>query len=293
MTETFNSRLARVVCERGSHVCVGIDPDWAKFHDLYAGEIAEWQTRQSPSLVSADDSRMLMEAACSILIEACAPYASAFKPNAAFFESAGCGGAGIYEMPGIAARCAAGSPLPLAVFDGKRGDIGNTSACYAHAIFTSGGFDAATVNPLMGFDAVEPFLRDPDRGVFLLCLTSNPGAEDFLLKNDLYLRIAGKAVEWNRHGNVGLVVGATQAAHAAAVRRIAPDLPLLIPGVGAQGGSLAEILDAVDASNNPRFLINASRSIMFAPRPADCATQSQAAARAACALRDGIAAVTG
>ncbi|MEI7635659.1 MAG: orotidine-5'-phosphate decarboxylase, partial [bacterium] len=237
MTESFNDKLERVVRARGSHLCVGIDPD-----------------RQC--------SEPMMDAACRIIIAACGEYAAAFKPNAAFFESAGCGGGGAYRVPSIIGEHPSGTPPPLTIFDGKRGDIGNSSACYARGIFDAAGFDATTVNPLMGYDAVAPFLRDPSRGVFLLCLTSNPGAEDFLLKSELYLRIAEKAVEWNRQGNVGLVVGATQATYAAAVRRIAPDLSLLIPGIGAQGGLLGEIIEAIDARSNPRFLINASRSIM-------------------------------
>src|SRR5690606_4662268 len=115
---------------------------------------------------------------------------------------------------------------------------------------------------LMGRDAVEPFVSNPARGIFLLCLTSNPGADDFLLKNDLYLRIAEKAVEWNVNGNVGLVVGATRPQYLARIREVAPDLPLLIPGVGAQGGNLKETVDAIGGRDNRRFLINASRAVL-------------------------------
>jgi orotidine-5'-phosphate decarboxylase len=126
------------------------------------------------------------------------------------------------------------------------------------------GFDSITVNPLMGWDCVEPFCRDAGKGVFLLCLTSNPGADDFLLPGELYLKIAERAQnKWNANGNVGLVVGATRPELASRVREVAPDLPFLIPGVGAQGGSLTETLDAIRGRDAGRFLINASRTIMY------------------------------
>ena len=195
-------------------------------------------------------------------VAATAPYVSAFKPNAAFFEAAES-----YDSSSLMAQMghylADNFPDILALCDAKRGDIGNTSAHYAHAVFKQQRYGSVTVNPLMGHDAVEPFLRDPEKGVFLLCLTSNPGAEDFLLKNDLFLRIAEKAVEWNTNNNIGLVVGATRPEYLARIREIAPDLPLLIPGVGAQGGKLSETLHAINGKNNRRFLINASRSVLY------------------------------
>lgn len=300
MSETFNQRLERVVTRRRSHLCVGLDPEWERVRARLHDEVLEHLRRQPISFgfVTTDaappeDARMpgveqladepdiAKEVATELVLEATLEAAAAFKPNAAFFELVVAGGAGVPAM--VRSRGADA----LVIFDGKRGDIGNTSEQYARAILGDHGYDAVTVNPLMGHDAVEPFLRDPERGVFLLCLTSNPGAEDFLLHGELYKRIAEKAVEWNIHGNVGLVVGATRPEMAAGVRAIAPDLPLLIPGVGAQGGALAETIDAIGGRTNPRFLINSSRGIMFA-EPRDGETQVGAAGRAARELRDAI-----
>jgi orotidine-5'-phosphate decarboxylase len=300
MTETFNERLLRVCRERDSHLCVGLDPDFAKIQaamrhlvlrrlreqPLNFGFLA---TDGSGSTLGldvepeqlADEPDIAKEIACELVARATAESAAAFKPNAGFFELVVAGGAGV---PGLVREM---ETAQVVIYDGKRGDIGNTSNQYARAIFTDGKYDAVTINPLMGFDSVEPFLRDPAHGVFLLCLTSNPGAADFLLRNELYKRIAEKAVEWNRNGNIGLVVGATRVEHAAAVRAIAPELPFLVPGVGAQGGSLAEILDAIDARNNRRFVVNASRTVMF-PEGGGGEDHLEVVARAARSLRDGI-----
>jgi orotidine-5'-phosphate decarboxylase len=186
--------------------------------------------------------------------------AAAYKPNTAFLESTPTDWAVVESMPSMISGLAPGL---LTICDAKRGDIGNTSRQYSKALLQHMNYDAVTVNPLMGQDSVEPFLQVMGKGAFLLCLTSNPGAENFLLKNDLYKRIAERAMVWGRAGGLGLVVGATRPELAAEVRSIAPDLPLLIPGVGAQGGDLGATLEAIDARRNPRFLINASRSIMF------------------------------
>jgi orotidine-5'-phosphate decarboxylase len=248
---------------------------------LTSGEgIAASKPVRVPPEQLVEEPEVAKQLACELVVRATAPYAAAFKPNAAFFELEMGGGVGIPEL----VRELGGEQL--VIFDGKRGDIGNTSRQYARAIFEQAHFDAATVNPLMGKDAIEPFLQWPERGVFLLCLTSNPGAEDFLLKNDLYLKIAEKAVAWNEYDNVGLVVGATRPEYAARVREVAPTLPFLVPGVGAQGGSLEDILDAIGARENPRFLINASRSIMFPAASGGDVTKM--IAEAARSLRDAI-----
>lgn len=297
----FVSRLEKACARQRSHLCVGLDPDFDKVHRWLRQEILQLlraqplrldvvstdPEQQAPASLKLDPEQLVDEPeiakdlACELVVRATAPFSAAFKPNAAFFELHV--GAGV----GVPALVRQMNAEHLVIFDGKRGDIANTSRQYAEAIFLRGGFDAVTVNPLMGWDAVEPFLAWPDRGAFLLCLTSNPGAQDFLLKNDLYLKIAEKAVAWNRAGNVGLVVGATHPEHAARVRAVAPELPLLIPGIGAQGGKLDEILDAIEARRNPRFLVNASRSIMFPE--ADPADIVRAMAEAARQLRDEIA----
>ncbi len=179
------------------------------------------------------------------------------------------------------------------VLDAKRGDIGTSAARYAAALFEELGADAATVNPYMGFDAVEPFLAYRDRGVFILCKTSNPGAADFQdlvctvdgVAAPLYAHVARAAVAWNRHGNVGLVVGATQPDALRTVRALAPELPLLVPGVGAQGGELAVAVRAGLDRQAGGLLIAASRAILYAS-PGD--DWQQAAREAARALRDAI-----
>lgn len=298
----FIERFETACRRQRSHLCVGLDPDFIRIRKLYRSEIiAALRARPLnlsvlgtgdepvPSHVRlepehlADEPEIAKDIVCEIVARATAPFAAVYKPNAAFFELEVSGSGGI---PALVREM---QSEHLVVYDAKRGDIGSTSEQYARAIFEVGHYDAVTVNPLMGYDAVEPFLRYPDRGVFLLCLTSNPGAEDFLLKHDLYKRIAEKAVQWNRHGNIGLVVGATRPEHAAEVRAIAPELPLLIPGVGAQGGSLEETLDAINARSNPRFVVNASRSIMFPEVADERGNLLEAVIAAARDLRDRIA----
>lgn len=300
--ESFNTRLVRMVREKNSHLCVGLDPDAARL----AAELAPVLGREMQEMRKnadlgtimgdalsifsshaedqADDAELptrLKEAACRLVIRATASAAAVFKPNAAFFEPE------LSLLLGVIEAIEDQSAERLIICDAKRGDIGNTSAQYADVFLEQFECDAITVNPLMGYDSVEPFIRNPERGAFLLCLTSNQGASDFLLQNELYKRIAEKAMKWNRNGNVGLVVGATQAEYAAAVREIAPDLPLLIPGVGAQGGALEEILDAIQAKTNPAFVINASRSIMY-PKWNDPAEYEGAVRTEAEGLRDEI-----
>lgn len=298
---TFRQRFIQACQRQRSHLCVGLDPDLEQVLRLMRSELLAMLEAQPLTLnvvttqaevrepVRLDPATLVeqpevaKDLACELVVRATAPFAAAFKPNAAFFELQVGAGVGVPRL----VRELGGDHL--VIFDGKRGDIGNTSRQYAEAIFEQAGFDAATVNPLMGWDAVEPFLQRPDRGAFLLCLTSNSGAEDFLLKNELYLRIAEKAVAWNKHENVGLVVGATRPEYAAKVREIAPDLPLLIPGVGAQGGNLQETLDAIRARENPLFVVNASRSIMYAR--AEGVSVVDAIVDAARRLRDEIARV--
>lgn len=271
---SFNQWLEHTARTRKSHLCVGLDPDLSRIESLGS-------TEGSPASIGL---HAMITAA-----SAAAGFAAAFKPNAAFFEA-------IEDNEPLMAKMGAylkeNFPEIIAVADSKRGDIGNTSARYAEAAFINQKFDCITVNPLMGTDAVEPFTRDPGKGVFLLCLTSNPGADDFLLQNDLFLRIAEKAVQWNKNDNVGLVVGATRPEHLHRIREVAPELPLLIPGVGAQGGHLAETLEAIDGQANRRFLINASRAILYPPG-AQWSTYAAKVAAAARALQEEINAACG
>ncbi len=217
---------------------------------------------------------------CLRLIEQTAPYAAAFKPNAAFFEVFGADGwDALAEV--IATARATGAPV---ILDAKRGDIASTAEAYARAAFEHLGADAITLNPYLGYDAVEPFLRDPQRGVFLLCKTSNPGSadlQDLPLADGrpLYLHVAERAQAWNAQGNVGLVVGATHPEALAAVRQAAPDVWFLAPGVGAQGGDLAAALRAGLRADGRGMLVAVSRSIARAADPAAAARQLRDAIR--------------
>ena len=179
----------------------------------------------------------------------------------------------------------------LLIGDAKRGDVGASAEAYAKALFDVWGFDAATVNAYGGADTVQPFLEYRDRGVFIWCRSSNPGAGDFQdLKweesgEPVYRELAGRAVEWASASNVGLVVGATYPAEMKQLRELCPDTPFLIPGVGIQEGDIKEAtLNGVD-SNGVRAVINSSRGVIYASRGSDYA---QAARKEAASLRDGI-----
>jgi len=263
---TFHSKFHSVIQATGSLVCVGLDPDPGKMPAPYASA----------------DSRNIADFLKAI-IEYTAPYCSAYKLNLAFFEVFGeSGWKTVQEISGF---------IPnnrIRIADGKRGDIGNTAKFYAQSMFRELDFDAATVNPYMGKDSVAPFIENPEKGAFILTLTSNPGASDFqFLGGDkpLFLAVAEKAVEWNVHQNIGLVTGATQAEHFAALRRIAPGLPFLIPGIGAQGGDLEKVVLQAVKGFAGKGLINSSRGILYASANADFAEK---AAQAAKKLRDDI-----
>src|SRR4030065_103197 len=169
------------------------------------------------------------------IIDTTADLVYAYKPNLAFYEASGIEGLKVLQktieyIP---------DDIPI-IGDGKRGDIGNTARAYAKALFVTFGCDAATVSPYLGFDSVEPFIDYKDKGIFILCRTSNPGAVDFQsLVNaqgrPLYESVARKAREWDIRGNIGLVVGATYPDELKAIRHMCPEMPLLIPGIGAQG----------------------------------------------------------
>ncbi|MEN6626460.1 MAG: orotidine-5'-phosphate decarboxylase [Candidatus Sumerlaeia bacterium] len=238
---TFFERLAARCEAVGSSLCVGIDPD----------------PRRIPKHLGSGPDAIYRW--CAEIIEATADYAAAFKPNLAFFESIGIEGMNVLSQ--ALAHVPKGIPV---ILDAKRGDIGSTAEHYARAIFDTLNGDAITVNPYMGFESVEPFLKYENKGVYLLCLTSNAGAADFQLQNDLYLRVARKATEWNTRGNIGMVVGATRPQFLTAILAVAPDLPMLVPGLGAQGGDLEQIMSAVPRMAPHRLLFNVSRSIIYA-----------------------------
>ena len=260
MTRLANQAIAR----SKSRLCVGLDPDPKRMPE---------GTKKDPEGIA--------DYLCRI-VDATAGLVCAYKPNLAFFEAMGAEGVGALRR--VLKQIPAGV---LVIGDAKRGDIGNTSAQYAHALFEDWGFGAATVNPLMGGDCVEPFLEFKDRLSFLLCVTSNPGADDFLIPGKLYLRIAEKAREWNeRYGNVGLVVGATRPEYVAEIRAAAPTLPFLIPGIGAQGGEIDAVAARGRDDQGEGLIFNVSRAILYAGTSA--ADSAGAARAAALKYRDAI-----
>jgi len=225
------------------------------------------------------------------IVDATAGLVCAYKPNLAFYEALGL--PGLKALEGTVEYIRRNAPLAVIIGDAKRGDIGASGAAYARAMFQVWDFDIVTVNAWGGHDTVAPFLEDPDRGVFIWCRGSNPGSADLQdLTVDgpegvgpLYSHLARAAVSWNDKSNVGLVMGATNPQQLADVRRICPDMPLLIPGVGAQGGDLEEAVRLGTDERGRRALINSSRGIIYASSGPDFA---QVAAREAVALRDSI-----
>jgi len=247
-----------------SLVCVGLDTD------------PERLPRGFPR-----DERGMLDFNAAI-IEATSDLVCAYKPNSAFYEALGSPGIEILrETCGLVPD---GIPV---ILDIKRGDIGSTAERYAVYAYEVMGADAVTVNPYMGFDAVSPFMRE-EKCVFVLCLTSNPSAGDFQFLESggarLFESVAGKAVEWSEKGTMGLVVGATRPGDMHRVREIAPALPLLVPGVGAQGGNVEEVV-AECGGENGLTIINSSRNILYASSGSDF---REAARERTLSLREGI-----
>ena len=243
----FITKLVDATRKNNSLLCIGLDPN--------------------PDLMPKVDTLEFNKA----IIDATYDLVCAYKPNLAFYEALGTEGITILE------KTVAHIPSDIPIIgDAKRGDIGNTAKAYAKALFSVLGFDAATVNPYLGFDSIEPFISYQDKGVFILCRTSNPGAMDFQdlrcnTGSSLYETVAHKAREWNVYGNIGLVVGATYPEELKKIRSICPEMCLLIPGIGAQGGDLALVVKyGVDAQGE-KAVINVSRQILYASRERDFA----------------------
>lgn len=249
----FNTRLNDLIQKKKSLVCVGLDTDIEKIPSFLLPEL---------------DPLYVFNKA---IIEATHEYAAAFKINIAFYESLGLPGWDLLE------RTLTMIPRDVVLIaDAKRADIENTGRKYAETYFRTYSFDGITVNPYMGMDSVTPFLEYEQKGVFILCLTSNPGSTDFqYLKTDgepLFLKVAQKIVEWNfLYGNCGLVVGGTHPNEVKAVRDLAPSLPFLVPGIGAQGGNLEKVVDYATDAKGLSALINASRTILYASSGQDFA----------------------
>jgi orotidine-5'-phosphate decarboxylase len=256
---TCTEKLDAITRKNNSLVCIGLDVDPARI----------------PSCLASHPNPVL--AFNRAIIEATADIAQCYKLNLAFYEALG---AAAYET--IAATLEAIPADIVTIGDGKRGDIGNTSGMYASALFTTYGFDAVTVAPYMGSDSVSPFLAYPEKGVFVLALTSNSGSRDFqylpVEGEPLYMHVARTILRWNSAGNCGLVVGATHPSELAAIRDMAGDVPILVPGLGAQGGDMEQSVKAGIDSRGMRAIFNSSRAILYAGKGEDYAAKAREAA---------------
>ncbi|MFA5309698.1 MAG: orotidine-5'-phosphate decarboxylase [Dehalococcoidales bacterium] len=261
----FLEKLALAGKKNRSLLCVGLDPDPA----LMPEKIGLFEFNKA-------------------IIDATADLVCAYKPNIAFYEAEGNKGLeALYRT-----REYIPAEIPV-IIDAKRGDIGNTARAYARSLFERFNFDAATVSPYLGYDSLEPFLRFRDRGVFVLCRTSNKSAEDLQSlpvktargHQMLFEIVAEKVQEWNKNGNLGLVVGATYPEELKLIRDRYPEMPLLIPGVGAQGGELGQVVACGVDAGREKTVINVSRQVLYASSGRDFAA---AAKREAGALRDKI-----
>ncbi len=266
MSSSFTTKWNQAIRRNNSLVCVGLDTDPAQLP-------ASVRTKADPVLYF---NEQIIDATCDLVC--------CYKPNFAFYNALGADG--FATLKHTLDRIPADIPV---IIDAKVGDIGNVAAQYARTFYEVLGCDALTVTPYMGADCVAPFTAYPDRTTFLVCLTSNPGAADFekQLMGDqpLYERVVAKAHEWNAANNIGLVAGATQPEPLARLRSLAPDMPLLIPGVGAQGGSVERAVKNGCDARGAGILINSSRGILYASQGNDFAASARQATRA---LRDAI-----
>ena len=261
----FIEKLTSASQRNKSLLCIGLDPDLARMPD---------------KISVSDFNKAIIDATCDLVC--------AYKPNFAFYEAMG--NEGLEALKQTVDYIPEDIPV---IGDAKRGDIGNTAQAYAKSIFVDFGFDATTVSPYLGFDSIEPFIQYHDKGVFVLCRTSNAGAVDFQSLRcqvdgkqlPLFEIVAQKVGQWNTHGNLGLVVGATYPEELRLIRQNHPDLPLLIPGIGAQGGDLALTVRYGVDKKGQKAIINSSRQIIYASRDKDFA---RAARQAAKELRDQI-----
>lgn len=269
---TFIEKLSAAWRTNNSLLCVGLDPDIAKFPA---------HLQQQPDAIYTF---------CKEIIDATAATACAFKPQIAYFSAMRAED----QLEAICAYLRENHPGIPIVMDAKRGDIGATAEQYAREAFERYGADAVTVSPYMGFDSVAPYLEWKDRGAIVLCRTSNAGGSDlqFLTVDGvpLYQHVARLVAEkWNTNGQCGLVVGATFPQELAQVRGIIGDMPLLVPGVGAQGGDIQATVHAGKTANGMGMMINSSRAILYAkPDLAAGEDFAQAAKRVALETRDAI-----
>ncbi len=273
---TFLEMLRTAGRQNGSMLCVGLDPEPTRF-----------------PLHMRGDANKIYDF-CAQIVDATADLAIAFKPQIAYFAAHRAEG----QLERLMEHIRRAAPNVPIILDAKRGDIGSTAEQYGREAFERYGADAVTLSPFMGFDSVQPYLKFEGKGAFLLCRTSNPGGDD--LQNQRLSSVPGEPLlyehvarlaqgPWNLNGQLGLVVGATYPAEIERVRSIAPTLPLLIPGVGAQGGDAAAAVRAAWRGDAQRtqapILVNSSRAVLYAGADADFAT---AARRVAQATRDAL-----
>jgi orotidine-5'-phosphate decarboxylase len=265
----FLDRLRSAERQNGSMLCVGLDPEPSRF----------------PGALKGDASRIYDF--CARIVDATADLAIAFKPQIAYFAAH----RAEQQLERLMEHLRRNAPQVPVILDAKRGDIGSTAQQYAIEAFERYGADAVTLSPFMGFDSVQPYLKYRGKGAFLLCRTSNPGGDD--LQNQRLASVEGQPLlyehvarlaqgPWNENGQLGLVVGATYPAEIERVRQVAPNLPLLIPGVGAQGGDAVATVKAGWRADAP-IIVNSSRAILYASSGDDYA---EAARREALRTRD-------
>lgn len=266
---TFLDMLHTASTQNNSMLCVGLDPEPTRFPADMQG-----------------DPRKIYDF-CAAIVDATADLVCAFKPQIAYFAAHGAED----QLERLMQHMRCNAPNVPVILDAKRGDIGSTAQQYAREAFERYGADAVTLSPFMGFDSVEPYLDYPGKGAFLLCRTSNPGGDD--LQNQRLASVEGQPLlyehiarlaqgPWNRNGQLGLVVGATYPAEIERVRALAPTVPLLIPGVGAQGGDAVATVKAGWRPDGP-IIVNSSRAILYASNGSDFA---EAARREAMKTRD-------
>ena len=259
-----NQQLFENIQNKGSFLCVGLDTDIQKI----------------PSFLL--DTADPIFAFNKEIIDATAKYTVAYKPNLAFYESEGL--EGWRSLDKTVHYIRENYPDIFLIADAKRGDIGNTSSMYAKAFFEKMDFDAVTVAPYMGEDSVKPFLAYQGKWVILLALTSNKGASDFQFTIDditgekLFERVLRTSQKWGNTENMMYVIGATKAEELSGIRKIVPDHFLLVPGVGAQGGSLQEVVK-YGINNHCGLLVNSSRAIIYASNGADFALKAKESAK--------------
>ena len=253
---SFNERVNWLISKKASFLCVGLDPDMDKI----------------PSYLKYEKNPI--DLFIREIVEATKDSVVAYKANLAFYECEG--------QNGLEALQNLSSIIPkdvILILDGKRGDIDNTAKKYAKAYFETLGADAVTLHPYMGHDSLQPFFTDPGKGSFVLALTSNRGASDFqrlqIGTEPLHQYVAKKIREWNKNKNCGLVVGATDIEELKILRRVIPDMPFLVPGIGAQGGNLKEVLEFGRDKDGLGVLINVGRDILYQSSGKDFAQKSK------------------